>query len=124
MDKNKIIDTEIGCHTYIECSCHSFDHIVKIGYLEGDLTYDVGEFYIEFRHQKYPIKDRGWYTGKLYKLYKLKNYLLNVWYAIKGKPNRYTLEALWEIEQAIQIKQFIEHCTERYNLKKGEQNEI
>ena len=117
---NNIIETDIGCHMYIECSCYSFDHTVKIGFLTGEIE----EFYLEFRHNKYPIKDYKYYTGKLFKLYQLKNYIINIWYAIKGKPNRYTLDAMWELEQAKQIKGFIEYCIDTYNLNKGDKNEI
>ena len=117
---NNIIETDIGCHSYIECSCTDFNHIVKIGYLEGEIQ----EFYLEFKHKSFPILDHHWYNGSHFNLYRTKCYISNIWYAIKGKPNRYTLEALWEIEQANQIKQFIEHCIKKYKLNKGEKNEI
>ena len=111
-----VIENEIGCHTYIECDCHDFDHIVKLGYINDEDE----EFYIDFKHQKYPILDRKYYNGRWYILYRLKNYISNIWYAIKGRSNRYALEAIWSYKQANQIKQFIEYCTIRYNLKKGE----
>lgn len=116
---SKVTETNVGCHIYIECSCNSFDHLVKLGFLEGN-NYEEGEFYIEFKHQKFPILNRNCHVGKFYKLNKIKYYIQNIWCAIKGKSNRYTLESLWSYNQAKQIKEFIEYCTKRYNLKEGE----
>lgn len=109
--KNEIIETEDGCYTYIDCQCTSFDHLCKLSfYIDDYMSY----FYLEFKHESFPIINGGIIKDNFFVIKKIYNYLTNIWYAIKGKPNTYTNIAYWDFEQANKINDFINHCLVTY----------
>lgn len=94
---------------FIECECKSFDHISCLHFFK-DKENDIHEFYLEFKVDKFPIFDKK-SKGNFWM------YLKNVYRAIVGKPNKYSIASYWDFKQVKQIKHFIQYCTHTYNLK-------
>jgi hypothetical protein len=108
--KNIIHDND-GCHMYIECSCRLFDHLCCIHcYIDEDT--EIAEFYLEFRPMILHKHIKGWFPNIKRAFY----YLQNIWYAIKGIPNKYSIDTYWTYEQAKQIQDFIQYCTTQFHL--------
>jgi hypothetical protein len=70
---------------YIECSCKSLEHLIRISYDNEDTIY-----YLEYR---------------LYN--NIKEYFKNVWRAITNQQRSYVIDTILEKEEMIKICNFV-----------------
>ena len=97
---------------YVECMCKDFDHLTQFVYNKDDKNPWMDNFEIEFRTLKF---DRGCHVGKFHS--RIKSYFINLWHAIKGRPNQYSSMAEWDLEGAKEIRDFLNECIEEASLR-------
>lgn len=109
--EDKIYKEDYTYYTYIDCYCTSFDHLCRFNYDTKDKT-----FYLEFKLNPFELPRNEYTTPNIF-LKRILFYFKNIWYAIKGRSNKYTSMAVWDIKNAKQIKEFIEYCTSLHKDK-------
>ncbi len=112
-------------YKYVECDCHSVDHLTRICFDEEDCT-----FYLEFKVVSFPTGDekkRWWKVNTLsekiaYKWHCVKTYFKNVWWSIKGVPSWYgacaDLNPKESTEMIVWMKKCLEDRRKKYEKKK------
>lgn len=111
---------------WIDCSCNTMEHAIRIHYWEEELEGVFGpvkEFYIGFKPYDYPGLDQSsvihessesWITNKfknaLWKWLKFKFYVKNIWWAIRGRPQWWYAEWSGSEKEAKEIISFLQEC--------------
>jgi hypothetical protein len=97
---------------YLDCICTDMDHAIRLSY-DSECEY----FWFEHRNNKFPGETKYYKVTNKFQLLKEKTigYLLNVWHAIKGNPNIYTICTELDRETAEKMIVFLEKFVKEDN---------
>ena len=93
---------------YTECICRDKGHIMRVIY---DSHYK--EYYIEYSLNKFAgitsniNKSPLAYNHIINKIHFIKCYLINLWHSIKGLPNTYTADIIFNKPEALKLAHFL-----------------
>jgi hypothetical protein len=92
---------------YLECICNDVEHITRLAAdipEPFDKEWDDLEFYFQYRIIRNPMVFGDWPKTRWSRV---KNYLLGIWYAIKGVPNWYWAHAVYNADEAKKMADFV-----------------
>lgn len=88
---------------YIECFCQSYDDNMRIIW---DSEFEA--FILDFRIERFPKNNFPERKNKIFNTFdKIRNYIINIVWAIKGRPNWFTVNTIINRKEAKKLIDYI-----------------